>query len=258
MSKELFEVKKRVPPAEYKKEPFEFEQVDKIIQKNSFVQEALEEIRNIDEGVTLRHSMETAEMVASLADELHFSREEKKSLIIVALTHDVGKAFIKRDVLIDKEKYDDKKIAEMDRHIRLSAEYLEGKGAPSEILEIVIRHHQHKGKPRDPENKRRKNENNGELTQVDENNAEAVQAEERRMSERRQEKPNYERLARIFSIVDIFQATGDSARPYNNHEEALSIRDSELGLLGPLSSAEQKAIIFLRKNEELKRRESKK
>lgn len=257
MSRELFDVK-RVPTTEYEKEPFEFEQVDKIIQENPYVKEALEEVRNIDEGVTLRHSMETAEMVASLADELHLSREEKKSLIIVALTHDVGKAFIERDVLIYKGEYDDKKRAEMVRHIRLSKDYLVEKGAPPEIWEIVVRHHEHKGEPRNSENERRNTENASEIIPENENDAEVAQTGERRIGERRQEKPYYERLARIFSIADIFQSTGDSARPYNNHNEALAIRDSELRRLSPLSLAEQKAIMFLRKNEELKRRELKK
>ena len=65
---------------------------------------------------------------------------------------------------------------------------------------------------------------------------------EKRRCERRKEKPEFVWLARILSIADIIEATGDSNRPYNHYDEALVARKNELT---PFDSEKEKEIIHL-------------
>lgn len=214
--------------------------VEKIIREKPFIQKILKDIRDIDEGTTLRHLMEVAEMVVFIEDDLDFSQKEKELLICAALTHDIGKKFINEEVLNKKEKYDEADVEEMEKHIRAGFDYLMKEGAP-EIAEIVVRHHQHKNRPRDKKNEKRVNKNN-------------IIYLEKRKADRRQDKPEYDRLARIISIVDIIQATGDSARPYNHMDEAFLKRKEELSVF---DSPEEKRIIALLEEREKKLSEEK-
>lgn len=213
------------------------EEIEEIIKKNPTIKEAIEVVKTIDDGVTLRHSMKVAELITDVANELKMSNEEKEILMCSALVHDIGKKFVDNSLLENKGEYTQEERRDMQEHVRHGFEYLMKKGEDI-LAEIVVRHHQHKNYPRNKEQSK----------EVEEKNSSYL--------DRRKEKPEFDKLARILSIVDIIEATGDYHRPYNNIEEALLQRKRELEEFN--LPWEKEIINFLEKKEaEMKKEKAK-
>ena len=65
-----------------------------------------------------------------------------KNLEVAALYHDVGKMYIPKEILNKPGKLTPNEMARMKLHVKLSGKYAEKRGISSEIIKIILHHHE--------------------------------------------------------------------------------------------------------------------
>lgn len=65
-----------------------------------------------------------------------------KSLEVAALYHDVGKMYIPKEILNKPGKLTPREMNTMKLHVKLSGHYVSKRGIPSDIIKIILHHHE--------------------------------------------------------------------------------------------------------------------
>lgn len=92
---------------------------------------------------TYRHCLFVTGFAAAFAQHLGMREDDQRRLARAALLHDVGKAFIPVAILDKPGRLDDEEKDEIRRHARLGYDALLRQGGfPSEMLDVVLHHHE--------------------------------------------------------------------------------------------------------------------
>ncbi|MFA7319775.1 MAG: HD domain-containing protein [Parcubacteria group bacterium] len=198
------------------------EELMKVIKDNPAVQEAILLVREKCKVSDIKHIIRTAKLMLMVLDSEemgnYISSADRQMLLEAALGHDVGKAFVPQEILHKEEKPTDEEKKIIDSHIEEGENFFRTRGYDA-LAEITVRHHQMKGKRRVGE-RRKVNVPTKDEKRIGQN------------GERRTDKPDYDRLARLLSIVDIFESMGNPEREYAKNksaQELLAAKEKELG-----------------------------
>ncbi len=203
-------------------------EVLELVQGDRIVWKLLAKILEKRGEADIKHAVRMAGMVISTAEKMDFTPEDRKLLIRSALVHDVGKIGIPSEILNKPSKLSEAETDTVHEHVRIGWKLIKELG-DDELAEIVIRHHEIKGYPRSGEDRRNIGRENKE--------------------ERRITKPKYERLARLLSVLDVFDSLG--SRPYNENKTAHEILSERKRELKDLDSQEEKNLVALLEGREI-------
>lgn len=92
--------------------------------------------------ITYEHSRRVALYAYRLARHLGLSRRAARDIALAGLVHDLGKTWIHNAVLHKETALSHDERATMAAHPRIGARFLEIYGAPAELVEIVLHHHE--------------------------------------------------------------------------------------------------------------------
>lgn len=99
-------------------------------------------IRNYDR-VTYEHSISVAALALIMGIELNLDRDSLVNLGVGAMLHDVGKVFIKKDILNKRGRLSDGEYEEIKKHCELGCNFVDKAfKVPSEVKEIIVNHHE--------------------------------------------------------------------------------------------------------------------
>lgn len=209
------------------------EELMKIIKDNPAVQEAILLVREKCKVSDVRHIIRTAKLMLMVLDSEemgnYISPTDRRILLEAALGHDVGKAFVPQEILHKEEKPTDEEKKIIDSHIEEGENFFRRRGYDA-LAEITVRHHQMKGKRRV-----------GERRKVN-----VPTKDEKRIgrdTNRRTDKPEYDRLANLLSIVDIFESMGNPEREYAKNKSAQDLLVAKEKELGKFDSLEELHLI---------------
>lgn len=147
---------------------------------------------------TNEHNYRVTLYSIKLAQEIGLEKEEIKKLIVGAFLHDVGKIGISDNILLKNGKLTDEEFDTMKHHVIKGIELIEGNHWLEKSKDVILCHHEKYDGSGYPNNLK------GENIPV---------------------------IARIFSIVDVFDAL-TSKRPYKDpfsYEKTMSILDESSG-----------------------------
>jgi putative nucleotidyltransferase with HDIG domain len=92
---------------------------------------------------TYRHCLYVTGFAVAFAQHLGMREDDQRRLTRAALLHDVGKAFVPRDLLDKQDKLTVEEIGKLRLHPRLGHDALEAQGGfPPEMLDVVLHHHE--------------------------------------------------------------------------------------------------------------------
>jgi putative nucleotidyltransferase with HDIG domain len=92
---------------------------------------------------TYRHCLYVTGFAVAFAQHLGMREDDQRRLTRAALLHDVGKAFMPREVLDKQGKLTVEEIGTLRLHPRLGHDALEAQGDfPPEMLDVVLHHHE--------------------------------------------------------------------------------------------------------------------
>jgi len=210
------------------------EELMQIIKDNSAVQEAILLVREKCKVSDVRHIIRTAKLMLAVLDseemQGRISSSDRKFLLEASLGHDVGKAFVPQEILHKEEELTKEERKIIDGHIGKGENFFRTRGYDA-LAEITVRHHQIKGKRRSNEERRKKN-----LPIKDERRNEQP-------GERRVDKPDYDRLAKLLSVVDVFESMGNPEREYAKNKSAQALLAAKEKELGEFDSPEELQMI---------------
>ena len=90
-----------------------------------------------------RHCLFVTGYAVAFAQHLGMREQDQRRLTRAALLHDVGKAFVPRELLDKPGKLTEEEIVVMRQHPRLGYEALASQGTfPPEMLDVVLHHHE--------------------------------------------------------------------------------------------------------------------
>jgi len=204
--------------------------VMKVIKGGHVVREALLEIGDkCGEGL-IKHAFGVANIISSVSDAMHSFLGDENLLVGVALTHDVGKKNLPRQVLLNSGKLSFEERELVRKHPKWSCNFLRAYGAWEEA-EVVVRHHEcAKNYPRSDSERRRMRL--------------PVIKERRSGCDRRAENSRYVRLSNLLSIADIMESMS-SERPYIQLKNKRKTLVERVGELHKFSSDEERRMINL-------------
>ena len=106
------------------------------------IRQWLDVVWTYDEA-TYQHCLLVTGLAAAFAASLHFTKTDQKNVTRAALLHDLGKAKIPLAILNKSSALTAEEIAIMRTHAQIGYELLREQGEfESEILEVVLRHHE--------------------------------------------------------------------------------------------------------------------
>jgi len=92
---------------------------------------------------TYRHCLFVTGFAVAFAQHLGMHEDDQRRLVRAALLHDVGKAFVPVAILEKPGKLTDEEINEVRKHPRRGYDALAAQGGfPSEMLDVVLHHHE--------------------------------------------------------------------------------------------------------------------
>jgi putative nucleotidyltransferase with HDIG domain len=92
---------------------------------------------------TYRHCLYVTGFAVAFAQHLGMREDDQRRLTRAALLHDVGKAFMPREILDKQGKLTVEEIGKLRLHPRLGHDALEAQGGfPPEMLDVVLHHHE--------------------------------------------------------------------------------------------------------------------
>lgn len=92
--------------------------------------------------LTFQHSNQVTEIAMSFATDLGLSMNERKTLEVGALLHDIGKIRIDNYILNKNGKLTDEEYEQMKKHPLYGFEILESYKMPKEISHLALYHHE--------------------------------------------------------------------------------------------------------------------
>lgn len=203
-------------------------EIVELVMRDKVVRKALAEIMEKRGEDDVKHAVRMAGMVILAADKMDFSPEDRETLIRSALVHDVGKIGIPSEILDKPGKLSEEEAQTVHKHARMGWNFLRELG-DDKLAEIVVRHHEISGYPRSGKDQREIERPDGK--------------------ERRMPKPEYDRLAKLLSIFDVFDSLG--SRPYNDKKTRHEILAERAGELEDLNAPEEMDLIALLEGREI-------
>lgn len=94
------------------------------------------------DGITAGHSRRVANYVASLAEIMGIPKEERETIKLAALLHDVGKVFISEQILSKPGKLTDRERYFVRQHPELGEIAINGVGFLEETKRLIRHHHE--------------------------------------------------------------------------------------------------------------------
>ncbi|WJV30870.1 HD-GYP domain-containing protein [Rossellomorea sp. AcN35-11] len=91
---------------------------------------------------TYQHSKRVFSYAAEMSDRLNLSSEERRTLILGALIHDIGKLEIPRDIINKKGKLDPHEWDLMKKHVIYGKEIISSIKKYDELLPLIELHHE--------------------------------------------------------------------------------------------------------------------
>lgn len=92
------------------------------------------------------HSKRVSTLALAIANNLIDTEREhlvnQKCLEVAALYHDIGKMYIPKDILNKPAKLTLTEMSTMKLHVKLSGHYASKRGMPSDIIKIILHHHE--------------------------------------------------------------------------------------------------------------------
>lgn len=144
--------KKDLGPASYwkRKNKVYFSAIFKVAQelldeilKNNKVLSSLVDIKSMD-NYTYEHTINVAVISIVMGISLKFNREQLRNIALGALTHDIGKAFIPKEITKKYFKLSDEEKIVYKQHCRKGYEYLKNNFIlPKESMLPALEHHEH-------------------------------------------------------------------------------------------------------------------
>lgn len=144
--------KKDLGPASYwkKKNKIYFSSIYKVAQelldeilKNNKVLSSLVDIKSMD-NYTYEHTINVAVISIVIGISLKFNREELINIALGALTHDIGKSFIPKEITKKYYKLNDEEKTVYRQHCLRGYEYLDNNfNLPLESMLPALEHHEH-------------------------------------------------------------------------------------------------------------------
>jgi putative nucleotidyltransferase with HDIG domain len=92
--------------------------------------------------ITSEHCRRVAVYVNRLARSMGWPRRAARDLALAALVHDLGKTWMQNTLLHKVSALSSDERAEMQRHPEIAANLLRAYGAPEELVQIVLHHHE--------------------------------------------------------------------------------------------------------------------
>jgi len=202
--------------------------VQKITEEQAYVAEILKSMKEFDQ-TTHKHLIETANLAFLISRKINLSQDETRLLVESALVHDKGKMDIDPEILFKQGALSEDDRKEISKHVHETFNYVKNHGR-HETAKITVAHHDH------GENKSKNaSRPNGERRQEET----LIQAERRNGTDRREDDPQLNRLSRILSIIDNFEALRSPRR----YKESMLIEECEKILLGQFVEEDDKKII---------------
>lgn len=90
----------------------------------------------------IRHCIRVANISMSMADALALTRVERENLYISGLFHDIGKAFLRQDILNKPGRLTAAERQHIEEHSVLSYREVKNVGFSEEIASIILNHHE--------------------------------------------------------------------------------------------------------------------
>lgn len=118
------------------------EEIVDDITSNNNVLLGLVDIKSIDNYV-YQHSVNVAVIALSIGISMKFSKKDLLDLALGALVHDIGKAFVSRDIINKEGALTEEENKEFNQHPRKGYEYIKDNGIlNSQSTLIVLQHHE--------------------------------------------------------------------------------------------------------------------
>lgn len=200
--------------------------VQKIAEEQAYVRETLKGMKEFD-PTTHKHLIETANLAFLISKKINLSQDETQLIVEAALVHDKGKMDIDSEILFKQGALSEEDWEEVSKHVRETFNYVKKHGR-HETAKITVAHHDH-GESKSTSRP------NGERRTEDA----AVQAERRNGVDRREDDPQLNKLSRILSIIDSFEAL----RSPRHYKEGMPLEKCEKILLEKFTKDEDKKII---------------
>jgi HD-GYP domain-containing protein (c-di-GMP phosphodiesterase class II) len=200
--------------------------VQKIAEEQTYVGEVLKGMKEFD-PTTHKHLIETANLAFLISKKIDLSQEETRLLVEAALVHDKGKMDINPGILFKQGELSEDDWREVSKHVRETFNHVKKHGR-HETAKITVAHHDH-------DKSRSTSRPNGERRQDEE----PIQSERRNGSDRREDDPQLNKLSRILSIIDSFEAL----RSPRHYKESMPLEKCEEILLEKFTKDKDKKII---------------
>ncbi len=121
---------------------------DYTVQQSSLCEKELAEVEQqlklfLSKDIyTYRHSKRVYQYAVDFSKKLELNEHERKTLIMGALVHDIGKIEIPRDILNKKGKLDDPEWEIMKKHVTWGKEIMASNKKLTDILPLIELHHE--------------------------------------------------------------------------------------------------------------------
>ena len=92
--------------------------------------------------ITSEHCRRVAVYVNRLARAMSWPRRAARDLALVGLVHDLGKTWMQNALLHKMSALSSDERAEMQRHPEIAANLLRAYGAPEDLVQVVLHHHE--------------------------------------------------------------------------------------------------------------------
>jgi putative nucleotidyltransferase with HDIG domain len=102
----------------------------------------LEEVRRHHDR-TFQHCLLVTGVGVAFAQHLGFSQRDQERISFAGLMHDLGKAMVPLSILEKPGALDEEEWAIMREHPRYGADALKGSDASTEVLDVVLHHHEY-------------------------------------------------------------------------------------------------------------------
>jgi putative nucleotidyltransferase with HDIG domain len=116
-------------------------EIDAMVQHNSAAFLSVARLKTHDD-YTFMHSIAVAALMVSLAHQLDLDENQVKLAGLGGLMHDIGKALMPHDILNKPDKLTDHEFDVVKKHPVAGAELLKAAGAPAEVVDIALHHHE--------------------------------------------------------------------------------------------------------------------
>jgi putative nucleotidyltransferase with HDIG domain len=116
-------------------------EIDAMVQHNSAAFLSVARLKTHDD-YTFMHSIAVGALMTALAHQLGLDKNQVQLAGLGGIMHDIGKALMPHDILNKPGKLTDNEFDVVKKHPAAGAELLQTSGAPPEVIDIALHHHE--------------------------------------------------------------------------------------------------------------------